>query len=230
MPAQWDGLEPYVKKIELKGRGNGFSDYLTVPGRIAWFQHDSSLVERKAGKDGEYPHTTIFTEVLKIDLERGEAVIRAEVTDAFGNSASGIGWETKAEFSRGYVQKAETIAIGRALAMLGFNTQAALEADFRDLPALADTPVERQKDQGRTVTPAEAEAEAHLEAERPKEPPLELILKMAKGAGAKVTRTMTDLDAIAQAVADAIGVGVPSTRLGIYNSLIEWKKANPPRE
>ena len=53
---------------------------------------------------------------------RGRAIFRARVLLASGGSATGWGHETAGGFED-YLEKAETKALGRALAALGYGTQ-----------------------------------------------------------------------------------------------------------
>lgn len=87
----------------------GPADYLPVMWRLVWFREDS-------------PDGVVITEL--IEHKAGEyAVFKATVTkSAGGGVATGYGSETKQDF-RDYLEKAETKAIGRALAALGFGTQ-----------------------------------------------------------------------------------------------------------
>ena len=63
-----------------------------------------------------------------VSNENNIAVFRAEVVLPSGGRASGYGSESKADFAD-YIEKAETKAIGRALAALGYGTQFALDFD-----------------------------------------------------------------------------------------------------
>ena len=84
-------------------------DYLEVKWRLVWFRE-------------RYPHGVISTEEVCVDLERGYARYRAVVEDGEGGKATGYGTET-AEGFPDYVERAETRALGRALAALGIGTQ-----------------------------------------------------------------------------------------------------------
>ncbi len=105
----------------LKGQ-----QYLDVKWRLMWLRE-------------EHPDAVIKTEMAHLDLDQDLAVFRAEVTIPGKGSASGYGSETKQDFPQGWVEKAETKAIGRALAALGFGTQFALELDEGD--RVVDSPV-----------------------------------------------------------------------------------------
>lgn len=112
----------------LKGK-----DYLMVAYRIQWMNEET-------------PNFTIDTNVMRMDKD--ESVVTAKVTimDKDGKvirSASA----TKREDSKGFadhLEKAETSAVGRALAMLGFGTQFAL-ADLDEGNRLADSPLAATK-------------------------------------------------------------------------------------
>jgi hypothetical protein len=101
-------------------------DYLEVKWRLVWFRD-------------RYPHGTIETDELCVDLDRGYARYKARVTDGEGGSATGHGTEMKADFAD-YCERAETRALGRALAALGIGTQF-VGAELDELPHVADAPV-----------------------------------------------------------------------------------------
>jgi hypothetical protein len=71
----------------------------------------------------------------------GYVVFRAVVKDGKGGVATGTKSEKAASFSD-FIEKAETGAIGRALAGLGYGTQFAPELDEQH--RIVDSPVERQ--------------------------------------------------------------------------------------
>ncbi len=72
---------------------------------------------------------------------KGYARFKAIVTDGNGGRATGTKSENAANFPD-YIEKAETGAIGRALAALGYGTQFAPE--FNEEHRIVDSPVERQ--------------------------------------------------------------------------------------
>lgn len=111
------GFDPNKHLISIRGKG-GSSQYLEVKWRLVWFRDRS-------------PHGLIDTEAIEIDDIR--AVFRAVVTavDADGTvtgRATGYGSETKGDFGD-FIEKAESKAIGRALAHLGYGTQFAGDAE-----------------------------------------------------------------------------------------------------
>jgi hypothetical protein len=143
------------------------SDYLGVQWRLVWFRD-------------KYPHGRITAE--HVTLTDQLAIFRAEVTavedgEILG-SATGYGSETKGDF-KDFIEKAETKAIGRALAALGFGTQFA--PDLAEGDRIVDTPVTRQEPRdstqraGKTYAPSknidapratQSAAEPEIPAER----------------------------------------------------------------
>ena len=117
--------------MQLKSR-EGSKDYLPVQWRLVWFRQ-------------ECPQGTIDTEEMDVDTERecsvetsiwnpntrrydkliktakGYARFRATICDGKGGRATGTKSECRASFED-YIEKAETGAIGRALAALGYGT------------------------------------------------------------------------------------------------------------
>jgi hypothetical protein len=100
------------RKVKDKATGHWttiYEDYLEVKWRLCWFRD-------------RYPHSVITTEEICVDLERGYARYKATVADGQGGTATGYGTETAADFAD-YCERAETRALGRALAALGVGTQ-----------------------------------------------------------------------------------------------------------
>ena len=117
-----DKFDPNEHLVDLKGK-----KYLPVAPRIAWFRQ-------------EKPCWRINTELVEFTHENnfGLAVFHCKIYDENGNVVStGYGSETMSDF-RDYFEKAETKAIGRALAALGYGTLFALELDEGE--AIADAP------------------------------------------------------------------------------------------
>ncbi len=112
-------------------------DYLQVQWRLVWFRD-------------AFPHGIITTSMLQLDLEHGLAVFKAIVDDGEGGIGTGHGSETFKDF-RDFIEKAETKAIGRALAALGYGTQFAPELDEGD--RIVDTPVQRKSTEKPATSP-----------------------------------------------------------------------------
>ncbi len=143
-------FNPNEHLVQLKSR-QGSQDYLPVQWRLVWFRENC-------------PQGTIDTEEVMVDLDReveveayvwsnekrrsekvtrksrGYARFRAVVTDGKGGRATGTKSENAANF-QDYIEKAETGAIGRALAALGYGTQFAPE--LNEEHRIVDSPVER---------------------------------------------------------------------------------------
>jgi hypothetical protein len=116
-------FNPNEHLIDLKGK-----KYLQVMYRLVWFREEKPLWS---------------IETFVIALEENKAVFRAEIKDENGRVIStGFGSETQKDFND-FIEKAETKAIGRALAMLGYGTQFAPELDEGE--RIVDSPVEMHK-------------------------------------------------------------------------------------
>lgn len=118
-------FDPGQHLTSIKGQ-----DYLEVKWRLVWLRN-------------EHPEAVITTNLESHDGNR--AIFSAKVDIPGGGSATGWGSETGDGFGN-YIEKAETKAIGRALAALGFGTQFC--AEFDDGPetgVLADAPVQRPR-------------------------------------------------------------------------------------
>ena len=116
------GFNPADHLMKLKGK-----DYLEVKWRLVWLRED-------------HPEATISTEHIIIEDDR--AVFRATITLPNGGGSTGYGSETMKDFGD-FIEKAETKAIGRALAALGYGTQFAPELDEGE--RVVDSPVQRKQ-------------------------------------------------------------------------------------
>ena len=116
-------FNPCEHLMQLKGK-----DYLQVMWRLVWFRE-------------EHPNWGIETGAINVD-EKG-ALFYAHIYDENGNLlSSGHGSETPKDFGD-YIEKAETKAVGRSLAMLGYGTQ--FTADEMDEGnRIVDSPVDRK--------------------------------------------------------------------------------------
>lgn len=125
----------YLRKL---GKG----DYLEVKWRLVWLRT-------------EHPDAVIETELMRLDHNPPMAVFRAKVSIPGGGSATGWGQEEPKDFGD-YLEKAETKALGRALAALGFGTQFTEDFDFAegDPNRVVDSPVERPAGRGGSMNGA----------------------------------------------------------------------------
>lgn len=106
-------------------RVNG-SDYLEVKWRLVWLRD-------------QHPDAVVETELMS--HADNLAVFRAHVTLPGGGAATGWGTESAGDF-RDYLEKAETKALGRALAALGFGTQFCPDFEFgAAVGRVVDSPV-----------------------------------------------------------------------------------------
>lgn len=152
-------FNPNEHLISLKSR-DGLKDYLPVQWRLVWFR-------------SACPQGTIDTEEIEVDLDRevseeafvwnnetrrsekvtkrakGYARFRAVITDGKGGRATGTKSENAASFPD-FIEKAETGAIGRALAALGYGTQFAPDLD--EAHRIVDSPISSQNS-GNNHTP-----------------------------------------------------------------------------
>lgn len=115
-------FNPVEHLIKLKGK-----DYLQVMWRLVWFRQ-------------EKPAWCIETKLEQ--LENNHAVFSAKIYDENGiQKSSGYGSEAVKDFAD-YIEKAETKAVGRALAMLGYGTQ--FTEDLDEGQRIVDAPVDRK--------------------------------------------------------------------------------------
>jgi hypothetical protein len=125
----------------------GASDYLEVKWRLVWLRE-------------AHPDATIDTELVSHDDQL--AVFRARVSIPGGGSASGWGSEGYNDF-RDYLEKAETKALGRALAALGFGTQFCPDFDFGATQgAVVDSPIDFASTRGRRVADGQVDGDRRV--------------------------------------------------------------------
>jgi hypothetical protein len=114
----------------------GSSDYLEVKWRLVWLREI-------------HPDATVETELVSHSDQM--AIFKARVSIPGGGSATGYGSEGYDDF-REYIEKAETKAIGRALAALGFGTQFCPDFDFGSgSGAVVDSPIDFASTRGRRM-------------------------------------------------------------------------------
>lgn len=112
----------HLPLLNLKGK-----DYLQAAYRIVWFRE-------------ERPTWRIETEYIK--LEKNFAIAKATIKDEQGNVIATAHKQESAKGFADFIEKCETGAIGRALAMIGFGTQFATE--FDEVDRIVDSPVGRE--------------------------------------------------------------------------------------
>ena len=120
----------------------GSSDYLEVKWRLVWLRE-------------VHPEAIVETELVSHTDQM--AIFRARVAIPDGGSATGYGSEGYDDF-RDYIEKAETKAIGRALAALGFGTQFCPDFDFgAQHGAVVDSPIDFASTRGRRMATGRAD-------------------------------------------------------------------------
>lgn len=134
-------FDPTRYLMKVSGR-----DYLEVKWRLVWLRSNypnarvvTDLVEHRPGESAVFLATVSLppSEVEEADPLTGEIVKRLWSASATGWGSEGIG-----DFGD-YLEKAETKALGRALAALGFGTQFCWDHDFgADQQRVVDAPTE----------------------------------------------------------------------------------------
>lgn len=116
-------FNPSEHMMQLKGK-----DYLQVAWRLVWFRED-------------HPDWSLNADCLEHDEEH--AIFKATICDENGvQKSSGHGSESKRDFGD-FLEKAETKAVGRALAMLGYGTQFAAD-ELDEGERIVDSPIDRK--------------------------------------------------------------------------------------
>jgi len=130
----------------------GSSEYLPVQWRLVWFRSvcaegtiDTEEIEADLDRECEVEVTVWNAEKRRsekvVKHAKGYARFKATVTDGKGGTATGTKSECAANFAD-FCEKAESGAIGRALAALGYGTQFTGD-DLNEQPRIVDSPVER---------------------------------------------------------------------------------------
>ncbi len=134
---EWQIVGGIRKQVEVwKKEGQ---DYLEVKWRLVWFRND-------------HPLWSLQTEVKYSDFVGSDkfAVVLCKISCVVSDEgdrvlSTGHGCEYEKNF-KNFLEKAETAAVGRALAQLGYGTQFAPELEDKD--RIVDAPVEGGKKQG----------------------------------------------------------------------------------
>lgn len=120
-------MPDHFKSFMIKMQGGKM--YLPAAQRIVWFR------DELGDKWG------INTSLIEGGHEAGFATVRAEISNPEGRIvATGMKTESKSDFSAGWVEKAESGSIARALALLGFGTQFSPDLDEMPSGRIADSP------------------------------------------------------------------------------------------
>jgi hypothetical protein len=123
---------PTDKMINIGGN----QQYLQVQHRVLWLR----------GQVGAAPDAQIVTEIVTLDVERQYAVVKAIVSIPNGGTATAHGSALASDLKRGqgakFLEFAETRAVGRALAMLGYSTAGAQDLDEDGPDAPVDAPLQ----------------------------------------------------------------------------------------
>jgi hypothetical protein len=113
----------------------GGAKYLQVQHRVLWLR----------GEMGEHPDAQILTEIISLDVERQYAVVKAIVSIPNGGTATAHGSALASSLPSAqrakFLEFAETRAVGRALAMLGYSTAGALDLDEDGADEPVDAPM-----------------------------------------------------------------------------------------
>ncbi|MGA7669987.1 MAG: hypothetical protein WBW04_06170 [Nitrolancea sp.] len=127
--AEMTAFEPKNYLTRISG-----ADYLEVKWRLVWFRNEN-------------PTGRIQTELVSHENET--AVFRATVEVPDGGSATGWGSEEADDFGD-YIEKAETKALGRALAALGYGTQFCPDFEFGASDSrVVDSPIDLNRTRSR---------------------------------------------------------------------------------
>lgn len=110
MPETSEKFDASRYSTKVNGR-----EYLEVKWRLLWLRTD-------------HPEAVVQTELA--EHREGYALFKARVAVPGGGEATGWGSESADDFGE-YLEKAETKALGRALAALGYGTQFCEDFDYR---------------------------------------------------------------------------------------------------
>lgn len=202
-------FDPSAHLTSISGRA-----YLEVKWRLVWFRQDC-------------PDGTIITELLHHQPDQF-AVFKATVATAAGASATGHGQAKPGDPNQDYLESAETKALGRALAALGFGTQFTSDhedGEFTDAPRAqrAAPPSQRSgppSGQGQTTQPQGNRS-------YPTERQLPYIQAVAQRANVDWDKDANDLIFLATGHISRDGT-VPSNPL--YQEVFKWLEAHEGSE
>jgi len=148
-------IEQYLRSQIIRVRGG--AEYLPVQARVHWFRTLN-------------PHGRVETEMLFFEPNAQIAVFRASVYNGDGQL---LATATKMETAKGfadYLEKAETGAIGRALALAGYGTQFAPE--LLETDSGPPTQPNQMVDSGRRPVQTQQVQRAKMPVQRPAAQPI----------------------------------------------------------
>lgn len=189
------GFNPQEHLMKLKGK-----DYLEVKWRLVWLRD-------------LHPDAVIETEL--IERKDNHAIFRAQVTLPSGASATGWGSEDTKGFVD-YIEKAETKAIGRALAALGFGTQFCDDMTYSN-EDVVDAPIDRQQGRPQPLRPQRID--------RPSDQQRNYIIGLGKQLGMVKPDGHHDEAALDDALRKAVGAPLADLTKTQATEAIERMKA-----
>src|SRR6266699_6135910 len=144
-------FNPGEHLIQLKSK-NGSADYLPWQWRLVWFREqcpegviETEMVHLDPNRETEEEVYAWNSETRRsekiVKRANGFVVFRAAIKDGKGGMATATKSERAASFAD-YIEKAETGASGRALAMLGYGTQFTGDV-LNEEHRIVDAPVDR---------------------------------------------------------------------------------------
>jgi hypothetical protein len=148
-------IEQYLRSQIIRVRGG--AEYLPVQARVHWFRTLN-------------PRGRVETEMLFFEPNAQVAVFRASVYNSDGEL---LATATKMETAKGfadYLEKAETGAIGRALALAGYGTQFAPE--LLETDSGPPTEPNQMVDSGRRPVQTQQMQRAKMPTQRPAAQPV----------------------------------------------------------
>ncbi len=139
----------------MKMRGK---DYLEVKWRLVWFLADAGPQAGYVTVELEHDRQNGYARYAAVawDGREGpwrEITVYGQTISICGRVATGVKTETRADF-HDFAEKAETGALGRALAGLGYGTQFA--PDVQEGARVVDSPVEQPSAQNQRQQPQPA--------------------------------------------------------------------------
>lgn len=188
-------------------RVNG-SDYLEVKWRLVWLRD-------------QHPDAVVETELMS--HADNLAVFRAHVTIPGGGAATGWGTESAGDF-RDYLEKAETKALGRALAALGFGTQFCPDFEFGAAAGrVVDSPVKATR-ATRAAGAGDGQASPAVAAIGPDQPATQRQMRYLQAIAREAGLDAAALDARAE---QEFGVQAPALSRRDASTLIDLIQSQP---